>query len=554
MPNDPDKTTPAGNAAGQGTRYDRLGRAARLAVILLALSALLFWLLHIPERPDRVFRAMPANSLMVSEHIDLAGVWRERLDNPLLVGTLAGAGVRHAGEWAADTNLVWIVRLVSGPRTLIGWSPALGPAGRPCWTAASWVGMRGRLLGLMLMARRVPGAGRLRTSAAGTPYMPMKSRKMRGLCLAFALRENVLMATLGEDPDAVRVLEERLARDAPPAPLFAGDPEPWRHSGAMPHRAWLHPWLLPFPVPGDSPIELGLTTIRPDRLEIAARTAPFGSGHAGEAAPVLTGRCEAADALAGGGVSAMLMLPHAALQEMLRRRLPEVTLPAPPPGAAPADDVCLCFSAPPCGGRLFNLAVPALTLLLPWPDERHEEAVPELVARLNAALGLKLRARPPEPPAAGRVLVDWLPGNRRLRLLAGNDNCLAAESRPGWLIICSSPAGLDARHAAPATENPPWRTALRTRLNAAPPRAGLNGFAWVDLTATAAELRKLLAVCRLAAAMGALHLDDETATRLRALEEALDSLGPLGTLEGAWHRDDENRLLVELALAPPANH
>lgn len=524
---------------------------SRLAFALLALVALL-WLLHIPERRDRVFRAMPDNSLMVSEHLDLAKVWRARFDNPLLVKTLSGAGVRHVEEWAADTNIVWIVRLVSGPRSLIGWSPALGPSSKPCWTGASWVGMRGRLLNLMLLARWIPGAGRLRTTPSGVRYLPMKSSKMIGLNLAFALRENVLLATLGEDPEAVRTLEWRLIHDAPLAPLFVHDPTPWKRTGSVPHRAWVAPGISPWPTPVGGPIEVGLRTLEPDRLGLSVRAAHTDATLPDAGAAPLAGRCAAADALAGEeAVRALLLLPQGTAHGLLTRYLPGLTPPPAADTAAGREDACLYLSAQSYGGRLFNLAIPALTLLLPWPGDTREWNATQMVSQANAALGLKLRTRPTDPPVPGRALIDWLGGSRRLRLLSGDD-CIVAERHPGWLTLCSSAASLDAQRRAPTGERCSWRAALAERLRLAGART-MGGYLWVDLAATVHELRQAVAVCRLAVAFGALRLGEEESARLERLSEWLTAFEAVGWLDATWFTDS-GRIEIEMDLRSAQFH
>jgi hypothetical protein len=532
------------------TAADRSRRLTRLAIGLLGLAALL-WILHIPERRDRVFRAMPDNSLMVSEHLELAQVWRERFDNPLLVKTLSGAGVRHAEEWAADTNIVWIVRLVSGPRSLIGWSPALGPSAKPCWTGASWVGMRGRLLNLMLLTRWIPGAGRLLTTPTGVRYLPMKSSKMSGLKLAFALRENVLLATLGEDPEAVRTLEWRLTHDAPLAPLFVHDPAPWKRTGAVPHRAWVAPEISPWPMPLGGPVEVALRAMEPDRLGLAVRVTHTDTTLPADGAALLTGRCAAADALAGEeAVRALLLLPHGTAQGLLARYLRGMPLPPAADAAGAGDDVCLYLSAQSYGGRLFNLAVPALTMLLPWPGDTRGWNATQMVAQVNAAMGLKLRTRVPDPPVPGRTLIDWLGGSRRLRLLSGDD-CMVAERHPGWLTLCTSAASLDAQRRAPTGERCSWRAALEARRQMAGERP-MGGFLWLDLAATVHELRQAMAVYRLAAAFGALRLSDEESARLERLSAALTAFEGVGRLDAAWFTE-AGRIEIELDLSssPP---
>ncbi len=522
----------------------------RIGTLLFVLFALL-WILHIPERPDRVFRAMPENSLLVSEHIDLSGVWRRRFDNPLLVDTLSVCGVRHAEDWAADTNIVWIVRLVSGPRSLIGYSPALGPSARPCWTGASWVGPRGRLLNLMLLTRWIPGVGRLDVTPSGVRYMRLKSRKMQGLYLAFRLRENVLMATLGEDPEAVRHLDERLRLDAPLAPVFRHDQRPWERSGILPHRAWVDPAQSPWPLPlplGD-PLEVDLHTIRHDRLGLTLRRRHVRSGHEPPPPmPALTGRCTAADALAGSTAQALLMLPYETLRTLCTRYLPDLSLPSLADRAGGTEDACLYLSAQPYGGCLLNLAVPALTMLLPWRDDTGPDDVRSMLEQVNAASGLDLRTRVPETPSERRLAVDWLAG-RRLRLLAGRES-MVAEWYPGWLILGSSAISLAAQRHAVGAAGIAWRSGLERRLSGSTGR--LQGYICLDLGATADEARQVLAVYRLATAFGMLPAGAAQQSFVMSLGDALENASRLGTLEGAWGEDAEGGLRLEIELGAKA--
>ncbi|MDD5707248.1 MAG: hypothetical protein PHR35_15095 [Kiritimatiellae bacterium] len=527
--------------------HNRLSRRLiRLGLALLALAALL-WLLHIPERKDRVFRAMPENSLMVSEHLDLAKVWRERLDNPMVLDAMSGAGMREAPDWMSDTNIVWIVRLVSGPRSLIGWSPALGPSGSPCWTAASWVGLRGRLLNLMLLTRWIPGVGRLQTTPSGVRYLKLKSKKTRGLKLAFALRENVLMSTLGVDPDSVRTLEWRFVNDAPLAPLFRCDPQPWKRTGSMPHRAWVDPAISPVPLPADGPLEVGLREAGREHLDMIVRwPSKHGATAPASEAAALAGRCTAATALAGNSASGLLMLPYTTAQRLAQRHLPGVRLYEPSARADEREDVCLYLCSQPYGGRLFNLAVPSLTLLLPWADVTDPaRTAANLVIQLNAALDVNLTTRVPDPPVAGRTLISWLGGGRRRQWLS-DDACMAAEWHPGWMTLCSSAASLDAQRRADADAPGAWRDGLTARLSGAAPGT-LHGYLWLDLHAAAYELTQLLSVLRIATALGAVRTNADEAALVDALNDAAGVLNRFGTLEVAWKTGD-NAETLELAL------
>jgi hypothetical protein len=514
------------------------------ALVLLAL----FWAGFVPERPDRVFRAMPANSPFVSEHLDLARVWRDRFDNPLLVRTLQGAGVRKVEEWSSDTNIVWIVRLVSGRRSLIGWSPALGPSGTPCWTGASWAGFRGPLLRAMLAVRWVPGLGRLQVTPSGTRYLDTASKRMKargetGLKLGFFLRENILLATLGDDPDAVRALDDRVTHDAPLAPLFRDDPQPWRQTGAAPHRAWLDPGRAPVPLPIDGAIEARITAFGPRQIGLALQTgglAPEPSGLDDR----LSGRCTAADALAADAACALLMLPAATPRHLVNRLLPDLALAADTPSSG--EDMALYLTTQALGGRVFGLGVPAITLLFPDPADT-PGAVTQAIARVAAATRLPLRTETPEHNLGNRILINWLGGSRHIRL--AREDCTAVELQPGWLTLCTSAASLDAQRRFAPEAPAAWRSMLTDALDAAGAQ-GLDGFLWINLARTVDELRQIFAVYRLASALGALRATPEEAAAMNTLHTVLQTVDLEGSAGLAWSRAG-GRLTARLQLQAP---
>lgn len=528
----------------------RRTRRLRLAAGALMLLALL-WSGLVPERRDRAFRAMPANSPFVSEHLNLARVWRERFDNPLLVSTLKGVGVRKVEEWSADTNIVWIVRLVSGRRSLIGWSPALGPAGLPCWTGASWAGFRGPLLRAMLFVRWVPGLGRLGTTARGTRYLETVSKRKRargetGPKVGFILRKNILLATLGDDPDAVHDLDSRLTGDAPLAPLFEGDPEPWKRTGCAPHRAWVSPALSPLPLPFTRTAEARITRFDADRIGLdLALPLPPGDAAADNVRGGLTAGCAAADALAADAACALLLMPGATAQAGLLHLLPGL-------GAAwraPAGNTsaALYLTTSPLGGRVFGLAVPALTLLYPH-SAANGGAITQAVEAAAQAMSLRMRIRPGGEAAPHRLLVDWLGRSKYIRL--ASEECVAIETHPGWMTLCSAAASLDAqRQAHVAAGAGAWRAPLADWLAAAG-EDGLDGFAWIDLARTTHELRQIHAVYRLATSLGALRAtESETAAMSRA-QLLLDTLAIDGSLALAWRRENSS-LRIGLQIYPP---
>ena len=526
----------------------RRARPLRLVIGALVLLALL-WPGLAPERRDRAFRAMPANSPFVCEHLNLSRVWRERFDNPLLVRTLQGAGVRKVEEWSADTNIVWIVRLVSGRRSLIGWSPALGPAGQPCWTGASWAGFRGPLLRAMLFVRWVPGLGRLGTTARGTRYLETVSKRKRargetGPKIGFILRRNILLATLGDDPDAVHDLDRRLTTNAPLAPLFAEDPEPWKRTGCAPHRAWVSPALSPLPLPFSRPAEARLTHFDADRIGLGlALPLPDGETADGARGEGLTASCAAADALAADAACALFLLPGAAAQESLHRLLPALGEAWRTP--AGGKSAALYLTTQPLGGRLFGLAVPALTLLYPDPPGT-AGAITQAVETAAQALSLRLRLRSADAAAPRRLLVDWLGRSKYIRLAP--EECVAIETPPGWLTLCSAAASLDAQRQHRA-EAGGWRAPLANQLAAAG-AGGLDGFVWIDLARTAYELRQISAVYRLATSLGALRVTAQESAAMAQAQTILEGLDIDGSLALTW-RQENARLRIGVELSAP---
>lgn len=527
----------------------RRARPIHLVIGALVLLALL-WPGLVPERRDRAFRAMPANSPFVSEHLDLSRVWRERFSNPLLVRTLQGAGVHKVEEWSEDPGTLWIVRLVSGKRSLIGWSPALGPAGQPCWTGASWAGFRGPLLRAMLFVRWVPGLGRLGTTARGTRYLETVSKRKRargvtGPKIGFILRKNILLAAMGDDPDAVHDLDRRLTGNAPLAPLFQDDPEPWRRTGSAPHRVWVSPALSPLPLPFDRPAEARLTHFAADRIGLDLAL-PLATGDtAAGARGGLTASCAAADALAADAACALLLLPGAAAQNGLLRLLPAL-------GEAWRTSVdgksaALYLTTQTLGGRIFGLAVPAITLLYPEPPVA-SNAVPQAIEAAAKSLSLKLRTRQADGGPDGRLLVDWLGRSKHIRLAP--EDCVAIETHPGWMTLCSSAASLDAqRQGGAEAGGGTWRVLLDSQLAAAG-SGGLDGFAWIDLARTAYELRQIYAVYRLATSLGALRVTEQESAAMTQAKTLLDAFDIAGSLALAW-RQDASRMRIGVELSAP---
>ncbi len=508
-----------------------LRRLGITALVLIVLG----WLGHVPERRDRVFRAMPENSLFVSEHLNLSGVWRERFDNPLLVQTLQGAGIRKVEEWSQDTNIVWIVRLVSGRRSLIGWSPALGPGAEPCWTGASWAGWRGPLLRTMLAVRWVPGLGRLQTTEAGTRYLYTASRRRQargemGEKVAFYLRENILLATLGDDPDAVRSLDWRVVHDAPLAPIFRGDPKPWQQSGCAPHRCWLEPAASPLPLPLTDPVEAAITKFTANEIALSLR-APHSVALGAGSADYLSGRCAAAEALAPAAAAAILYLPATTAHAVLNSAMPGLPLVSKAP--ATGSDAALYITTQALGGKVFNLGVPAMTLLYPEPTGE-AAAIEATIEMIAARSKLPLRIRPEAETTQGRRIIDWLPKNKYIRL--ATEDCTVVELHPGWLTLCTSLTSLEAQRRFGSGGEAAYGAMLQQVLQE---WQGVSGFCWLDLLRVSDELRHIYAVYRLATSLGAVKATVQEADLMDGIRRLVEATELRGSVGLAWRLEPD---------------
>lgn len=506
-------------------------RRVRIAAILLGIAAAA-WILYCPERPDRVFRALPPNCQLVTEHDQLARGWSERLGNPVLVQTLEGFGVRKAGELASDTNTLRIVRLVTGTRSLIGWSPALGPSAAPTWVGASWVGLRGRLFQLMLWARWIPGAGRLVRSPGGSLYLPLsESGDAEGaeLALAFALRENVLLATLGPDPDAVRVLDWRLMRDAPLGAAF-GASEPWTTPLTGPMRGWLSADAAAAYMPLRAPLSFEVVTWSPERIRLDLRLQPADLTWQTWR---LAGRCAMLDALADAPPKALLVAPAGPVRHLLKSWFPGVPT-SDPRAASDEQDACAYLTSQVYGGRFFGIALPAMHVLMPWPAAPDERLVPALIDTANRRFRLGLSAREPVPPVAGRILVD----SARLGALGRtrDADCLAVEQRPGWLRLTSAAGSLDAQREAAVTGQADWRDAWQATCGQEEP----IGLLWLDAPAVAHEASRAMTVYRLVSSLSRRAQDEVQEARLQQAVDALQACAAAGRIrviagrDGAW--------------------
>lgn len=213
----------------------RRWRLIALAGVLSAIGAL--WLLHVPRRPERVFRAAPAMADWVSLHDRPA----ERADD-LLASAPARVAAESIGlsptQWAAVSSdpalRVWLRRLADR-RVLIASVPL--PSGQRAVYAISDIGARAVRLRWMLKMGALPAFQRFGAHSGRTLWtmdLPVEDEVYR---IAVTFEEGLFLAVASADPrDLVLALE---AYDGN-LPSLAGTPVAKRLLAAdnTPDRGW----------------------------------------------------------------------------------------------------------------------------------------------------------------------------------------------------------------------------------------------------------------------------------------------------------------------------
>lgn len=456
-------------------------------------TACVLWLSYYPLRMDRLYRAIPESTILASYHRGLAGEWKHLARRDDLTAMLLAAGVEDAPDWRDDAGIYQTLFWLTGRHTVFGLEagPDLEPS-RIALHGASYVGWKARPMELLWRIRWIPGLGRLDVTPSGTRYLVFRrSRTMRklGLVLSLDIYEGVLLGVLSSDPDAVRELAFRIRHDAD-APEVFGDPgEPWKTPPATPHRFWVPRWTTAWAAPGLGPWAMDVASFAGPTLRIDACGLPdFAAelaqgGRFGEAAEV------AGPALAADAPFAALAFPGAWL-----KRLPETGLPLWPEGGFAPGVASLMVCGKPYEGRLLGLAVPSVTLRMPWMAGTDAEAWSrQWTDRLSqwGKLGPVLLRPCRGPEGRNVLLLDAAKASVLAR--AADEDCVFLEAADGALVL-GSHLGSHARQG-PDPAAPERRFTLADE--AVRSRPEVSAWAWVDLPRAYAEFRQLAAIVRL---------------------------------------------------------
>lgn len=175
--------------------------------LLLFIGSTAYYLAWAPYRPADLYRAIPAQAILVSSHQDLAGRWDGLATNLILRAFInpSHATLDQRQSLAASRAAQqWISRLAS-KESVMAYVPALGPDGEPAWVFASWIGSASHYLRWVLCFKRLPGLERLGNYCNGRPLWIFRQPLTEsGARLAIGFGEGLFLATLSRNPNALR--------------------------------------------------------------------------------------------------------------------------------------------------------------------------------------------------------------------------------------------------------------------------------------------------------------------------------------------------------------
>lgn len=506
-----------------------------------ALIALLVCLAHSTEHPEVPYRVMPESATVASDHLDVRGRWRDFVLLPAVSNALEAADV-DVLEFRDEPGWRILIPLTTGRNTVLAVTPEYGADGQPVLWGASFAGWRRLVLRFLLATRWIPGLGRLEIAPNGSRYLQLGSKRHPSdWKVGFAMRDNVLLAALSTDGDAVQTLEKRADEKAAPAAVY-GTATPWEGAGTRLHRFWIGNPLVRDAL--GAPLTAWISEISPNRFSAGARIRriPALDKYVGKD-DRLSGENAKAAALGADSAFILALLPRRAATEYLR----ELFYPVAPVGNLERkEDAVAYLSGEPFHGSLFGVRIPAVTVLCPGMRLGREN-IEAGIGRLFG--GGKYPQVLVGEDQKSRVLVPvrWQKGNAFFKIFPEEFGVFELNRVSHGLTFCSARMSYDAQRKATPAAQAPWREWLKPRLAES---AGSRpvGFLWIDLGPVADELRQILALTRIAAMVGVVRFEPGETARINALGNFLRSFNASGRLALLVSDDGEGFLSGELTL------
>lgn len=515
-------------------------------LLLAAVSGAIAWMLHVPPRPERAYRAAPAQAIWISRHRNLAGRWREMARNPLLRQAAGLFGADPAGwdAWIQDRALAdWMRRLGRFDLVLCAW-----PEGRDApwaFTVSAWIGSESQTFRLWLQAGRVPGVMPAGEYGGRRLWSIPSTTSADGRRLFFALEEGLWIAAWSRHPGTLcRALD-------------AYDGVPGRHPAAAALFAETADdagrWNLGIgPGPDEARIRIREWSGR--RLVIAADLEGWDEMTPAPDSP----GCPPERLASGWGLSPEMIV--ACDWRWLRDRMPwdgpwrtELKALADREFRGP---MAIALFGAPLWGRMQGLRTPGLAAMAELRDPAaFDAALGEAMDRVNARApwGLIAGADLHAPglrvfEASGATAYRNLPAGERAAYTLRDGwlwAAVSADTLRGMMAPASAANGVDERRALPL-DVMPWRDAM---MPGAPVRA------WLDIERSARTLRMAIALYELQQVASGVTAETPGLRFARQLQRGLDRAGAwsVGSVR-ASPEAGRMRLecTVEAARPPPA--
>ena len=519
-------------------------RKYRTALIWGVIIVMAIVIAHSTEHPDLPYRAVPESAIVVSDHHDVRGRWRDFVLLPAVSNALTAVDF-DVMEFRNEPGWRILIPLTTGRNTVLALTPEYGADREPVLWGASFAGWRRLVLRFLLVTRWIPGLGRLQVAPGGSKYLQLGSKRHPSdWKVGFAMRDNVLLAALSTDGDAVRELEKCLEEKAPPPAILGGE-KPWEDAGSKLHRFWIG---------GEAIGTLGKALGAPMHVWISALSEHDIS--AGARIPRsswidkylaegdrLTGNNTKASALGADSAFLLALLPRRAAAEYLR----ELLYPVSPVGPLkPEEDAVAYLTGAPFNGSLFGVRIPALTILCPGLR----------LARENVMNGVRRLFGYSKYPAViesidqkSRVLVPirWQKGNAVFKTYPQENGVVELNRVSHGFTFCSAQMSYDAQQKAAPAGKAPWREWLAERLKTHSDGNPV-GFLWIDVAPIADEVRQILALTRIASLVGIVRFDEEETSTINAVGSFLNAYKTGGRIAILISDDGNGSLNLELAL------
>jgi len=208
-------------------------------LIFLVFIGLVFgWILWTPYDPTSLYRAIPANAVLVSSHDNLAERWEGLSTNILLRSVVSGitATLEDPLPGHVSRKTRALIIHIGSRKTVFAYVPSLGRSKEPAWIIASWVGTASQYFRLSLFWKRVPEVNQIGNYGSRSMWGLNQPLTESGMKLSFAFGEGLFLGCISRDPAGIyQVLRayDRLAPSVFSTKLFDNTPEP-----GAPDRGW----------------------------------------------------------------------------------------------------------------------------------------------------------------------------------------------------------------------------------------------------------------------------------------------------------------------------